>query len=43
MGVTYGPQEVAAQIKAAQDNGMPSFLLWNAGARYQGAALGTKK
>lgn len=42
MGVTYGPREVAAQIKAAQDNGMPSFLLWNAGARYQGAALTAK-
>ncbi|OPC78455.1 hypothetical protein B4N89_36725 [Embleya scabrispora] len=40
MGVTYGPAEVAAQIKAARDNNMPSFLLWNAGARYQGAALG---
>ncbi|MET7302436.1 putative glycoside hydrolase [Embleya sp. NPDC005575] len=39
MGVTYGPAEVAAQIKAARDNNMPSFLLWNAGARYQGAAL----
>ncbi|MFJ8159868.1 putative glycoside hydrolase [Streptomyces sp. NPDC096136] len=39
MGSTYGPAEVAAQIKAAEANRMNSFILWNAGARYQGAAL----
>lgn len=39
MGSTYGPAEVAAQIKAAEANKMESFILWNAGARYQGAAL----
>ncbi|MEU8438395.1 putative glycoside hydrolase [Streptomyces sp. NPDC029216] len=39
MGSSYGPAEVAAQIKAAEANGMSSFILWNAGARYQGAAL----
>ncbi|GAB3106560.1 hypothetical protein GCM10027160_02230 [Streptomyces calidiresistens] len=39
MGVRYGPQEVADQIRAAADNDMPSFLLWNAGARYQAEAL----
>lgn len=39
MGSTYGPTEVAAQIKAAAANRMNSFILWNAGARYQGAAL----
>ncbi|MEU7062564.1 putative glycoside hydrolase [Streptomyces sp. NPDC046161] len=39
MGSTYGPAEVAQQIKAAADNKMNSFILWNAGARYQGAAL----
>ncbi|MFB6613320.1 putative glycoside hydrolase [Streptomyces sp. NPDC056367] len=39
MGSTYGPTEVAAQIKAAAANKMNSFILWNAGARYQGAAL----
>lgn len=38
-GVTYGPGEVRAQIDAARRNGINSFLLWNAGARYQGAAL----
>ncbi|MET9959552.1 putative glycoside hydrolase [Streptomyces sp. NPDC006326] len=39
MGSTYGPDEVADQIKAAAANKMNSFILWNAGARYQGAAL----
>ncbi|MEU3188289.1 putative glycoside hydrolase [Streptomyces sp. NPDC006923] len=39
MGSTYGPTQVAEQIKAAAANKMDSFILWNAGARYQGAAL----
>ncbi len=39
MGSTYGPKQVAEQIKAAAANKMNSFILWNAGARYQGAAL----
>lgn len=39
MGSTYGPAEVAEQIKAAAANKMNSFILWNAGACYQGAAL----
>ncbi|WP_405986059.1 putative glycoside hydrolase [Streptomyces sp. NBC_00872] len=39
MGSTYGPAQVAEQIKAAAANKMNSFILWNAGARYQGAAL----
>ena len=39
LGVEYGPREVAAQIRAARDNGMESFLLWNASARYTRAAL----
>ncbi|MFB7270573.1 putative glycoside hydrolase [Streptomyces sp. NPDC056244] len=39
MGSTYGPKQVAEQIKAAAANKMSSFILWNAGARYQGAAL----
>ncbi|MEU6865605.1 putative glycoside hydrolase [Streptomyces sp. NPDC046876] len=39
MGSTYGPAEVAEQIKAAAANKMSSFILWNAGARYQGEAL----
>ena len=28
-----------AQIKAAADDGIGSFLLWNAGCTYQGGAL----
>ncbi len=39
LGVTYGPGEVRAQIDAALHDGIDSFLLWNAGARYQGMAL----
>ncbi|WP_079125660.1 putative glycoside hydrolase [Streptomyces lushanensis] len=39
MGSTYGPAQVAEQIKGAAANKMNSFILWNAGARYQGAAL----
>lgn len=41
LGRTYGPAEVRAQIKGAKDDGIDSFLLWNAGARYQDAALDT--
>ncbi|WP_329461182.1 putative glycoside hydrolase [Streptomyces sp. NBC_01431] len=41
LGVHYGPTEVADQIRAAAGDGMNSFLLWNAGASYQGAALTT--
>jgi hypothetical protein len=43
MGVHYGPAEVAQQIKAAHDNKMDSFILWNAGAQYQGTALASLK
>ncbi|GAU69195.1 hypothetical protein SSP35_11_00140 [Streptomyces sp. NBRC 110611] len=43
LGVHYGPGEVADQIRAAAGGGMNSFLLWNAGARYQGAALTTMR
>lgn len=39
LGVKYGPAQVRAQIKAAADDDMPSFLLWNAQANYQAAAL----
>ena len=38
----YGPAEVTAQIQAAKDLGIDGFLLWNAGARYQAAALAGK-
>jgi hypothetical protein len=35
----YSAAQVDAQIKAAHDDGIDSFLLWNAGASYTGAAL----
>jgi hypothetical protein len=41
--VTYGPAQVAAQIRAAHENGMDSFILWNASARYHGSALAVKR
>jgi hypothetical protein len=37
--VTYGPDEVRAQIEAAESNGIGSFILWNAGCRYHAVAL----
>ncbi|WP_197319227.1 putative glycoside hydrolase [Saccharomonospora sp. NB11] len=39
LGVEYGPGEVRAQIEAAADLGIDSFLLWNAGCRYDPRAL----
>ena len=39
LGMDYGVAEVAAQIRGAKENGMDSFILWNASARYHGAAL----
>lgn len=39
LGVTYGPRQVSAQIRAARDAGTDSFLLWNAAARYTRSAL----
>jgi hypothetical protein len=42
LGVTYGPPQVQAQIKAARQDGDGSFLLWNAGCRYETAGLTPK-
>ncbi|SFB59318.1 hypothetical protein SAMN05216266_12368 [Amycolatopsis marina] len=39
LGVSYGPEEIRAQIKAAEDAGIQSFLLWNANCRYDPEAL----
>jgi len=39
LGVHYGVPQVKAQIVAGQRDGIGSFLLWNAGCTYQGAAL----
>jgi len=37
--VRYGEKQVRAQIKAARDNGIREYLLWNASNRYTTAAL----
>lgn len=39
LGVHYGVPQVKAQILAARADRIGSFLLWNAGCVYQGAAL----
>jgi hypothetical protein len=39
----YGAAEVQAQIKAAHDDGINSFLLWNATAKYTADALPAKE
>ncbi|MBM3684726.1 MAG: hypothetical protein FJW83_09360 [Actinobacteria bacterium] len=39
-GVRYGPQEVAAQIRAAREVGASGFLLWNAASWYSYAGTG---
>ncbi|WP_246102905.1 putative glycoside hydrolase [Streptomyces piniterrae] len=43
LGVSYGVPEVDAQIRAARDDGIHSFLLWNPGVRYHGGALSPMK
>lgn len=43
LGVSYGDAEVAAQIRAAKDDGIDSFLLWNPGVSYHGGALAPMK
>ncbi len=39
LGANYGPGEVAAQISAARDDGLTSFLLWDPNCRYHAEAL----
>lgn len=39
LGATYTPDMVRAQIQATYDVGLDSWMLWNAGARYQKKAL----
>lgn len=39
LGRTYGPAQVRAQIQAAADDGIDSFVLWNAASSYTSAAL----
>jgi hypothetical protein len=38
-GITYGPNEVRAQIDASAEVGGDGFLLWNSGSVYHGDAL----
>lgn len=38
-GVFYGPEQVRAQIRAAEDVGVDSWILWDAGVTYTAAAL----
>jgi hypothetical protein len=38
-GVVYGEHEVREQIRAAQELGVPGFLLWNPNVRYTDEAL----
>ena len=38
-GVTYGPAEVRAQIKAGKDIGIDEWILWDAEVTYTAAAL----
>jgi hypothetical protein len=38
-GVTYGDQQVQDQIRAAQELGVPNWLLWNADTLYTETAL----
>ncbi|HSC90363.1 MAG TPA: putative glycoside hydrolase [Gaiellaceae bacterium] len=41
LGRTYGPVEVAAQIRAARDAGADEFLLWDPAVDYTADALAT--
>ncbi|TCO74376.1 putative glycoside hydrolase [Marinisporobacter balticus] len=37
--IKYGPKQVKDQIKALEENGVESYLLWNAGNKYSQGAL----
>jgi peptidoglycan/xylan/chitin deacetylase (PgdA/CDA1 family) len=39
LGRTYGPAEVAAQIRASRDAGIDEFILWDPAVTYTSAAL----
>jgi peptidoglycan/xylan/chitin deacetylase (PgdA/CDA1 family) len=39
LGVTYGAAQVAAQIRAARDDGIGEYLLWDPAVTYNAAAL----
>lgn len=39
LGATYGPDKVRAQIQAAYDSGLTSWMLWSAANKYTNEAL----
>ena len=43
LGASYGPEQVDDQIRAARDDGMPSFLLWAPNCKYHAEALVPKQ
>ncbi len=42
LGATYGPEKVRAQITAANELGIPSWMIWSAANKYTEAALLTE-
>jgi hypothetical protein len=43
LGVFYGPEQVKAQIRAARDLGVKSWILWDPGVTYTTEALPVRK
>ncbi len=41
--ISYGPQQIRAQIKGAYDAGYEEWILWNAGVKYQRDSLLTEE
>jgi len=39
LGADYGPEEVRAQIRAANELGINSWMLWSASNKYTESAL----
>jgi hypothetical protein len=39
LGITYGPAEVNAQIRAARDAGIREWLLWDPDVTYSGDGM----
>ncbi|NLC68373.1 MAG: hypothetical protein GX754_06230, partial [Clostridiaceae bacterium] len=37
--IKYGPEQVKAQIRALEENGIDEFMLWNANNRYSEDAV----
>ena len=43
LGAAYTPEMITAQIKATNDVGLNSFLLWDAANRYRGGSVALKQ